>query len=111
MAEIVVVGSLKSKPGKEQDTRQALLNVVAPPHAEDGCIVYALHQGVDDPTRFAFVERWTSKAHLQAHLGSPHIAALLERGDELFAETPDIVTYEAVPGGVERQGDLAATTG
>ena len=111
MAEIVVVGSLRAKPGKEEETREALAGLVAPTHEEQGCIVYAMHQGVDDPTRFAFVERWTSKDDLQAHLGSPHIAALLERADELLAESPDIVVYDAVPGGDERKGRLAATTG
>ena len=111
MAEIVVVGSLKTRPGKEQEARDALAGLVAPTHAEPGCIVYAMHQGVDDPTRFAFVERWSSKEDLEAHLGSAHIAALLERADELLAEPPDIVVYDAVPGGDASKGRLAATTG
>ena len=73
MPEIVVVGSLKAKPGKEDETRDALGGLVAPTHAEDGCILYALHQGTEDLTRFAFVERWESAEKLQAHLGSDHI--------------------------------------
>ena len=111
MAEIVVVGSLKARPGKEDETRAALHSLVEPTHAEQGCILYAMHQGVDDPTRFAFVERWSSKEDLEAHLGSAHIAALLERADELLAEPPDIVVYDAVPGGDASKGRLAATTG
>ena len=111
MAEIVVVGSLKARPGKEDETRAALLSLVEPTHGEQGCIVYAMHQGVDDPERFAFVERWSSKEDLEAHLGSAHIAALLERADELLAEPPDIVVYDAVPGGDASKGRLAATTG
>ena len=111
MAEIVVVGSLKARPGKEEETREALAGLVQPTHEEEGCIVYAMHQGVDDPARFAFVERWASKEALEAHLGTPHIAALLERADELLAEPPDIVVYDAVPGGDASKGRLAATTG
>lgn len=111
MSEIVVVGSLKARPGKEDETREALDGLVAPTHAEDGCILYSLHQGVDDKTRFAFVERWASREHLGAHLAGPHIAAVLERADELLSEPPDIVVYDALPQGESRKGSLAAHAG
>jgi len=111
MPEIVVVGSLKARPDKVDEARQVLAGLVEPTHAEPGCILYAMHQGVDDPTRFAFVERWESKELLEDHLASPHIAALLERIDELFADAPDIVVYDAQPGGEPRKGALAAAAG
>ena len=111
MSEIVVVGSLKARPGKEDDLHQALAGLVAPTHAEAGCILYALHQGVDDPARFAFVERWESRELLDAHLGSPHVSGLLERADELLAEPADIVVYDAQPGGEDREAALAAAAG
>jgi quinol monooxygenase YgiN len=111
MAEIVVVGSLKARPGKEDEAEQVLSGLVEPTHAEAGCILYAMHRGVDDPARFAFVERWESRQHLDDHLATPHIAALLERVDELFAEAPDIVVYDPRPGGESRKGALAAAAG
>ena len=111
MPEIVVVGSLRARPGKEDEAREALGGLVAPTHAEDGCLLYALHQGVADPTRFAFVERWASQEHLDTHLASPHIAAVLARGDELLSEPPDIVVYGALAQGEERKGALAAHAG
>ena len=104
MSEIVVVGSLKARPGKEDETREALGTLVAPTHAEDGCILYALNQGVADKTRFAFVERWESQEQLDAHLGSDHIAAVLAKADELLAEAPDIVVYSALPLGEDAKG-------
>lgn len=107
MSEIVVVGSLKARPGKEVETRDALAGLVAPTHAEDGCVLYSLHQGVADPTRFAFVERWESQEHLDAHLFSDHIAAVLARADELLSEPPDIVVYAPLPQGEDRKGSLA----
>lgn len=109
--EIVVVGSLKARPGKEDATREALEGLVVPTHAEDGCILYALHQGAGDPSRFAFVERWASQEHLDAHLGGAHIAAVLTRVDELLAEPPDIVVYNALPEGEAPKGSLAAHAG
>ena len=108
MSEVVVVGSLRARPGKEDEAAEALAGLVAPTHAEDGCLLYSLHQGADDGTRFAFVERWASQEQLQAHLGSDHIAAVLARADELLAEPPDIVVYGALPAGEDRKGSLAA---
>ncbi len=111
MPEIVVVGSLKARPGKEDEAREALAGLLAPTHAEDGCILYALNQGVADKTRFAFVERWESQEKLGAHLGSSHIADMLAQADELLSEPPDIVVYGALAHGEERKGALAAHAG
>jgi len=102
---------LKARPGKEDEARRALGDLVAPTHAEDGCILYSLHQGVADQTRFAFVERWESQEKLDAHLGSDHIAAVVARVDELLAEPPDIVAYGALPHGETGKGSLAAHAG
>ena len=111
MSEIVVVGSFTAKPGKEADAAAALRALMVPTHAEEGCILYALHQGADDSRRLAFVERWASRESLDAHLASPHVQEVLARVDELFSDGGDIVVYEAVPGGERRKGSLAAHAG
>jgi len=107
MPEIVVVGSLRARPGKEAEAREALEALVEPTHAEDGCILYALHQSSEDTTRLCFVERWASREHHEAHIDTPHIQALLGRIDELFSEPPDIVRYDPVPLGEPEKGALA----
>ena len=111
MSEIVVVGSFTAQPGKESEALQAFSDLVAPTHAEDGCILYALHQGSDDLRRLAFVERWASREALDAHLASPHIKDVLARAPQLFSDGGDIVVYEAVPGGEGPKGSLAAHAG
>ena len=107
MSEIVVVGSFTARPGKEAEGLEAFEALVEPTHAEDGCILYALHRGSDNPARLAFIERWASREALDAHLASPHIQALLERADELFGDSGDITVFEAVPGGEPVKGSLA----
>jgi quinol monooxygenase YgiN len=108
MSEVVVVGSFRAREGKEEEAAQAFRELVPPTHAEDGCILYALHQGSDDPTRLAFVERWESRELLDQHLGSAHVQAVLARAEELFADGGDIVVYDALPQGEGRKGSLAA---
>ena len=111
MSEIVVVGSFTARPGKEAEGLQAFEELVDPTHAEDGCILYALHRGSDDPARLAFIERWASREALDAHLASPHVQAILERADELFGDSGDITVFEAVPGGEPAKGSLAEHAG
>ena len=111
MSEVVVVGSFKAQPGKEDEAVDAFKELVGPTHGESGCILYALHQGSDDPSRLAFIERWASREELDAHLESPHVKKVLERVEELFGDSADIVVYEPIPGGEHRKGALAAHAG
>lgn len=107
MSEVVVGGSFKIKPGKEEEALEAFKALVEPTHGEDGCILYALHRGVDDPGRLTFIERWESREALDAHLESDHVSALLERADELWGNEGEITVYEAVPAGQPEKGSLA----
>ncbi len=111
MSEIVVVGSFTARPGREREAADAFVALMEPTHQEDGCILYALHQGADDPRRLAFVERWSSREALEAHLASPHIQEVLARAEELFSDGGDIVVYEARPGGETKKGSIAAHAG
>ena len=111
MSEVVVVGSFKAQPGKEAEAAEAFRGLVDPTHREEGCILYALHQGVDDPSRLAFIERWASRELLDAHLSSPHVQQILTRAEELFGDSADIVVYESLPEGEPKKGALAAHAG
>lgn len=106
MAEVVVVGAFTARPGQEDNAAQALADLITPTHAEDGCILYALHRGVDDPARLTFVERWASREQLEAHLGSDHVSAALARMDELMSAS-DITVFEPLAGGEASKGTLA----
>jgi len=111
MPEVAVVGSFKINPGKEDEALEAFTALVEPTHREDGCILYALHRGTDDPARLTFIERWESRELLDAHLESAHVAALLERADELWGDNGEITVYEAIAAGEPKKGSLAEHAG
>jgi len=111
MSEVVVVGAFKAQPGKEAEAVEAFKALVDPTHREDGCVLYALHQGIDDPSRLAFIERWESREKLDAHLESEHVATVLARAEELFGDSADIVVYEPLEGGEPKKGSLAKHAG
>jgi len=96
MKNITVVATFEARPGKEAELKQLLLGLLAPTRKEAGCLNYDLHISPDHPAKFLFHENWTSKALLDAHLKSPHLAALLPRVDELCVAFPDIQLWEKI---------------
>ena len=96
MKTITVVATFEARPGKETELKQLLLGLLAPTRKEAGCLNYDLHISPDHPAKFLFHENWTSKELLDAHLKSPHLAALLPRVDELCAAFPDIQLWDKI---------------
>jgi len=93
---ITVVATFQAKPGKAAELKQALIGLLAPTRREAGCINYDLHVLPEDPAKFLFHENWTSKAHLDAHLQSAHLKALLPRVPELAVAMPEITIWERI---------------
>lgn len=81
---LTVIANARAKAGKEHELRSALEALIEPTTKEDGYVTYALHQGADDPAVFYFYENWESAAHLQAHLGTAHIAGFLAVMEDLI---------------------------
>lgn len=75
--KVTVVARFRVLPGGESRARAAAQAVVAPTRAEEGCVNYDLHSLLDDPREFMFHENWRSKADLDHHLSTPHVAAFL----------------------------------
>lgn len=80
---LVVIAEGKAKPGKEDDLRSRLHALLAPTRAEEGCIQYDLHESLDEPGRFVFFERWTSREALDQHLKTRHLTEFFGYVDEL----------------------------
>jgi quinol monooxygenase YgiN len=81
---LTVVASMKAKPGKEAELREALENLVAPSRSDDGNVNYDLHQGANDSSVFYLYEKWRSAEQLDAHLQTPPLTAFVERTGELL---------------------------
>lgn len=84
MTELTVVAKVKAKKGKETVLREALISLLAPTHAEAGCVNYDLHQSMDDPTLFIFYENWKDEKSLNSHLQSPHIQRAMASAGSLI---------------------------
>ena len=79
---LTVIAHMKALPGKEQELRAELEQLVEPTLAEDGNVNYDLHVALDDPGTFYFYENWTSPGHLEAHMGNSHLVEFAGKLDE-----------------------------
>jgi quinol monooxygenase YgiN len=93
---IAVIASTRARAGHERELEELLRSLIETTRQEEGCIQYDLHVGATDPAAFAFYERWSSQAALDAHLRRPLVAAALPRIGELSAIAPTIVVYHLV---------------
>lgn len=97
----------RAKPGRGDEAQAAFREVAVPTHAEDGCILFALHRVTGDPERLVLVERWESREALDAHIATDHLAAFRAGSADLWETPPEIVLLEPAPAGDPAKGSLA----
>ena len=107
MSEVNVVVLARAKPGRGDEAAAAFQEVAVPTHAEEGCIVYALHRVANDPERLVLVERWASREALDQHLATPHLTAFREDSHDLWAEPMEILIVDPLLAGDPVKGSLA----
>lgn len=93
---ICVTARLDAMPEHAADVAKALEPLVAATRAEDGCLQYDAHQCLDDTCRFLVFEQWASKAHLDAHVTKPHLAAFVEAVKPWLAGPDDVLLWTRV---------------
>lgn len=104
--KLVVVATVEVKPGSEDAVQALLQAAIEQTHAEEGCISYALHRDVENPSQFVLVERWASKEALDEHFTKSYMADLFAALPEHVAAPPKIIRTEPVPVGDATKGAL-----
>ena len=72
---IVVTGRVVVKDGALERLRPAMEAMIAASRAEAGCIDYSYGADLADPNAFLVLEKWESRAALDAHFETPHLKA------------------------------------
>ena len=93
---VTVQATIKAAAGKESEVRSELKALIGPTRKEEGCINYDLHESAQEVGTFLFYENWRSKEDLDAHLAKPHIAAFIDKADDLLAEPIDIHLFTRI---------------
>lgn len=106
MPEINVLALFRAKPEHRDELKQQLSTLAEAVHTEDGCLLYSLQQGTEDPDVFAYVEKWESEEALAAHGRAPHMLAGAGDRSALMAEPGTVVFTRSVGAGTQEQGTL-----
>lgn len=84
--EIAVVAVAQARSGAEAEVEAAIAPCVIATRREAGCRLYSVHNDLDRPGRFVFIERWASRDALAAHEKEPHFLAMAAAFETRLAE-------------------------
>ena len=93
---LAATAQLKVKAGREEEFKAMLPGLRATISTEDGNILIAFVQSLEDPTVFLGYGEWGSKTAFVDHLSNPGIQGFLEKEKELLAAPPTISFYKKV---------------
>ncbi|AZU62705.1 putative quinol monooxygenase [Neobacillus mesonae] len=75
---IKVVAKAKLKPEvNPEDYIMLARELVAETRKEKGCISYALHEDINDPTIFTMLEEWENEQALEQHNQTAHMVRII----------------------------------
>ncbi len=94
---VVVTAVFTPAPGRKDDLVEALRSTIPGVHAEQGCLLYAIHDAEDGTV--TMIEKWESAADLDAHGSGPAVQALQAAVDGLVAEPAHVVRMTPLPAG------------
>ncbi len=94
--KVTVVARFTAKKGMEAEVKKELLQLITPSRADDGCINYDLHQGIENPAVFIFHENWQSMEHLRKHSVRPHLQAFREKVKDMLDGPSEVTVLEMI---------------
>lgn len=96
MNKIALIATLTAAEGKEDDLRDALIDLVAAVDEEPGCEIYSVHASRNEPGVFRFFELYTDRDALKAHGNGPRMAGAVARLEGVLAGPPEILRLTPV---------------
>lgn len=108
--EVVVVYRAVATPEHRQRVLEAFEAIALKTHAEEGCLGWAIHQGVDDPNEFIEVSRWASANASSEHGATEHVQWILGvlNAPGVLQEPGSLSTLTALGLGTPEKGYLAS---
>jgi NADP-dependent 3-hydroxy acid dehydrogenase YdfG/quinol monooxygenase YgiN len=94
---LVLVARLTARPGMADVLGEGLRALVGPTLAEKGALAYHVHRDNDDPNVWILIERWRSRADLDAHFAQGYTRALMDRFPALLAKDMELSFATEIP--------------
>lgn len=101
---VIVTATFKPAVGAKSESITALSHAIAEVHGEDGCELFALHDGADGT--LVLIEKWASTEALDAHGQGEPVSRLNAAIAPFIAEPPIVIRMTPVAAGTSTQGTL-----
>ncbi|MDY6908261.1 MAG: putative quinol monooxygenase [Chloroflexota bacterium] len=93
---IVVAATLMAAEGKGDELEQQFKALVPKCLGDPGTVAYAVHRGLDDPSKFLVYEKYASGDALKAHSQTPHFKEFSQAISSLVQGRADIALYQDI---------------
>jgi len=90
---VSVIAGFTVKDGKEAECLAVVKKLVAETQKENGCIMYDCFRSNDDPKKFVIMEKWETKAALDAHMATAHFKEYIPMLDSFSAGGVSVNIY------------------
>jgi quinol monooxygenase YgiN len=104
MTEVVVTTVFQPAPDAKEPLIAAFREGIPAVHAEDGCLLYAIHDAEDGT--IVMVEKWASREALDVHAAGGALARLDALVAPHLRRPVTWTTMIPIPAGTDRQGLL-----
>ena len=104
MSAVVVTAVFTPETGKRDQLIEALKEAIPAVHEEEGCELYAIHDSPDGT--IVMLEKWTTRALLDAHAAGEPVARLNSLIDGLTAQPVTVTVMDPIAAGTAQQGSL-----
>src|SRR5688572_30557867 len=95
---VLVTAVIDLDPANRDAAIEAFKTVMEPTLQEEGCEHYSFTADLNDPGRFHVSERWASADAMNAHMASPHLAALMGAMGGLGVTGASLTTWSGATG-------------
>ena len=93
---IKVVARCTVKPGKAAEYKSLAARLTEETRKEKGCVSYALYQDVDSELAFSFIEEWSDREALDAHMKTKHFTEIVPQLNALKEDGSSMHVYRSV---------------
>jgi quinol monooxygenase YgiN len=93
---IVFAATLTTKPGKEQELEDALVQLASKVQHEEGALVYTILRVSNDPRRITVFEKYRDQKALDNHNSTSDIKIFRAKLDALLDEEIQVIQYEEI---------------
>jgi quinol monooxygenase YgiN len=91
---VIFIGRARVRADALEAVLAACREMIARTPSEPGCLSYNGHQQIDNPQTIVFVEKWASRAEMDAHLALPHTQAFLGAIGAAVVAPPALESYD-----------------